>query len=166
MCSSDLGGLAGETQAWSARAVKAIRFEGFAGNDRLAPASSLSIPIVALGGEGDDDLSGANANDILDGGFGNDVLNGWGGNDQSLGGLGDDRYVFPGNSRLGSDLLVEQAGEGLDWLDFSATTRQRVVLQLGTTALQTVNANLRLRLSDAATFDNVVGGQQIGRAHV
>jgi Ca2+-binding RTX toxin-like protein len=34
-----------------------------------------------------------------------------------------------------------------------------VVLQLGTTALQTVNANLRLRLSDAATFDNVVGGQ-------
>jgi hypothetical protein len=155
----DWGRLAGETQAWSTRVVKSIRFEGFAGNDRLAPASSLSIPIVALGGEGDDDLAGANANDVLDGGVGDDVLNGWGGNDQLVGGLGHDRYFFPANSRLGTDLLVEQAGEGLDWLDFSATTRQRVVLQLGTTALQTVNANLRLRLSDAATFDNVVGGQ-------
>ena len=63
------------------------------------------------GGADDDTLSGDAANNILTGGLGDDDLTGRGGNDI---------YVFADG--WGSDTIVENVGEGLDTLDFSAVT--------------------------------------------
>ena len=43
-------------------------------------------------------------------------------------------------------------------LDFSATTTKSVALNLGSTAAQTVNANLVLTLSPGSEFEHVMGG--------
>lgn len=53
------------------------------------------------GGDGDNRLEGADGNDVLDGGWGADTL---------LGGTGDDIY----HTDRPDDVIVEQAGEGLD----------------------------------------------------
>ncbi len=64
------------------------------------------------GGPGDDILIGNEGDDILIGGGGDDVLDG---------GDGDDTYVFSTESgdSLGSDIIYETTGGGVDLLDFS-----------------------------------------------
>ena len=47
----------------------------------IVPITSLSVPLIADGGEGKDWIVGGSANDNLDGGPGDDVLSGLGGND-------------------------------------------------------------------------------------
>ena len=47
----------------------------------VVPITSLSVPLIASGGEGNDWILGGSANDNLDGGPGDDVLSGLGGND-------------------------------------------------------------------------------------
>jgi Ca2+-binding RTX toxin-like protein len=47
----------------------------------LVPITSLSVPLIATGGDGNDWIVGGSANDNLDGGPGDDVLSGLGGND-------------------------------------------------------------------------------------
>jgi Ca2+-binding RTX toxin-like protein len=96
------------------------------GND-LANVISASDPDVLahlqlFGLGGDDSLVGNPASDYLQGGAGNDTLLGGAGNDQILGddgvdsmvgGAGDDSY--PGY-QPGVDFVVEDPGEGTDWL--------------------------------------------------
>jgi len=147
------------TQLFASRSVRSVRFDALAGDDVLRPAGNFNLPIVALGGDGNDHLEGGRRGDVLAGEGGDDVLVGWGGNDRLEGGLGNDRYLFPTNSQLGSDLVVEQPGAGIDFLDFSMTTRLGVVLNLGQTTRQRVNANLQLQLSHGGAFEGVVGGQ-------
>ena len=61
---------------------------------------------------GDDRLLGRDGNDRLFGGSGQDVLNGESGDDEMAGGDGDDRYYVDS----ASDVLVEAAGAGVDWV--------------------------------------------------
>ncbi len=88
--------------------VADVYFEGRAGNDRLV-ASTLSVPVTAFGGDGNDVLFGGTANDRL---FGDsEITNIWfGGDDELHGGAGDDElygggmfdHLFGGD---GDDLL-------------------------------------------------------------
>lgn len=109
-----------------------------------------------LGGDGNDQLQGGNGNDTLEGESGNDVLFGQAGDDILKGGLGDDGFVFEG-SNLGIDSAIEIMDEGKDYLDFGLFSGP-VDVNLTETTQQPMNAdNLILTLSNAASFEIVVG---------
>jgi len=110
----------------------------------------------AIGGGGNDVLTGNTLANALTGGAGNDTLIGLAGNDTLAGGLGDDSYPFTATAALGTDSLVEAAGEGLDLIDFGATT-VAVTMNLGLTTTQVVNANLSLTLSAGDAFEMLIG---------
>jgi serralysin len=89
---------------------------GNGGNDTLIGNTNND---VLFGGRGNDYLDGFSGNDYLNGGFGsdtliggagNDTLDGGFGNDLMVGGTGNDFYVVDSVS----DLVVENAGEGID----------------------------------------------------
>jgi Ca2+-binding RTX toxin-like protein len=72
----------------------------------------------AVGGSGDDTITGNNADNGLDGGGGNDRLNGKKGSDDLTGGPGADKFIF--DTRLGAgnvDTLDFVVGEDLFKLD-------------------------------------------------
>ena len=72
---------------------------------------------------------------------------------------GNDRYKFNGDSPVGSYSLFETgSGSGTDTIDLSETSALDVIMDLGTTAAQIVNQNLRLRLNSASAFEDLVGG--------
>jgi Ca2+-binding RTX toxin-like protein len=73
-----------------------------AGNDDIQVAGSISIPITARGGAGDDRLKGGDGNDILLGEEGDDLVVGGQGRDLLIGGVGADRIV--GNAD--DDILI------------------------------------------------------------
>ncbi|MFM8250034.1 MAG: hypothetical protein ACKOBW_00400 [Planctomycetota bacterium] len=98
------------------------------------------------GGSGDDQLFGLQGQDVLIGSSGNDTLNG---------GDGDDLYLFNTDTALGTDTLADSSGQ--DWLDFSRSTTTGVTVDLGNTALQTVNAQLKLILGATMPIEHVVG---------
>jgi len=113
----------------------------------------------AIGGGGNDVLTGTTLANVLTGGAGNDTLVGLAGNDTLAGGLGDDSYVFAANAALGTDSVVETAGEGLDLIDLSTTT-VAVTVNLGLTTTQVVNANLSLTLSAGDAIEMLIGSSQ------
>jgi Ca2+-binding RTX toxin-like protein len=78
------------------------------GDDSIAVASTVTIPVTMRGGSGDDTLSGGSGADKLIGGAGNDRLFGHAGNDLIFGGSGDD--TITGGS--GNDML--RGGPGKD----------------------------------------------------
>ena len=66
----------------------------------------------AIGGSGNDEITGNSSNNVLEGGAGDDTLTGYDGNDTLIGGAGDDTYVIHNvgdvvieNIRKGSDLV-------------------------------------------------------------
>ena len=93
----------------------------------------------------------------VDGGNGNDTITGGSGNDALTGGAGNDTFRFDADNALGSD-TINEAGGGVDRLDFSATTTRAVSINLGNPAAQVVNAGLTLTLSAGNTIENVIGG--------
>jgi len=87
------------------------------GDDRVAVAKSVSIPVTMRGGTGNDVLIGGAGPDKLQGGSGNDRLVGWRGADALYGGPGRDVLIGgPGGDLLrggpGEDRL--RAGSGRD----------------------------------------------------
>ena len=86
-----------------------------AGDDTVSTDPSVSTPISAFGGDGNDNLSGGAGNDLLDGGAGNDSLFGGAGND-TLSGVSGDDYLDGGignntlNSGSGNSTLVAGSG--------------------------------------------------------
>jgi len=87
------------------------------GDDRVAVAKSVSIPVTMRGGTGDDVLIGGAGPDKLQGGSGDDRLVGWRGADALYGGPGSDVLIGgPGGDLLrggpGEDQL--RAGSGRD----------------------------------------------------
>ncbi len=85
------------------------------GNDRVAVAGEISIPVTIRGGAGNDSLFGGagpdkliggEGNDHLVGGRGDDVLFGGEGKDVLIGGLGDD--ILRGG--YGEDTLIDGPG--------------------------------------------------------
>jgi Ca2+-binding RTX toxin-like protein len=121
---------------------------------------SLGSGIVfenVIGGGLADTLTGNTLDNRLDGGGGNDALIGDAGNDTLIGGAGDDSYSFDADLALGADMLNE-AGGGIDTLDFSATTSRSIALRLDLATSQVVNPNLSLSLGSGIVFENVIGG--------
>jgi uncharacterized repeat protein (TIGR03803 family) len=137
-------------------AGEAANFEnvrGGAGNDLITGNAAANY------------LFGGPGNDTLQGGPGNDTLEGGPGNDSLAGGTGNDVYLFKAASATApeTDTLVENAGEGIDTLDFSAlpaSTPVTVNLASLTTTLAT-HANRTVLVAAAgmaANFENVFGG--------
>jgi len=109
------------------------------------------------GGAGNDNIKGNSADNILVGNGGNDILNGAVGSDDLRGGVGDDRYFFDPATASELDTLTELTGEGTDTVDFSSITTN-VTLNLGSAVNQLVHTNRTLKLNDAQTFENAIGG--------
>ncbi|MEX2137906.1 MAG: calcium-binding protein [Pirellulales bacterium] len=106
---------------------------GDGGNDTLDASAGTGAHMD--GGEGDDELLGADLNyDWLTGGPGNDTL---------VGGTGGDAYYFTGNTSLGSDTVIQGGGgAAVGLIDFSGLG-EGVSFDL-TTSTQTVNSLLTL----------------------
>jgi ELWxxDGT repeat protein len=120
----------------------------------------LNSPITFenfIGGSGADTLTGNSLNNTLTGGAGNDRLIGAAGNDLLLGGADHDTYFFGPASVAEADQVTENTDPGIDTLNF-AFLATNVVLNLGSTAMQTVHLNRTLRLSSLSLFENVMGG--------
>jgi Ca2+-binding RTX toxin-like protein len=87
---------------------------GGSGNDII---TGNGVANVLKGGAGNDTLYGGGGNDLLDGGTGNDILDGGVGADQMIGGAGNDGF-FVDNA---GDVVVEKPGEGID-IVYAGTT--------------------------------------------
>jgi Ca2+-binding RTX toxin-like protein len=117
--------------------------------DNIIDASTFTLGSVWLeGGAGDDTLLGGGDQDFLIGGADDDTLDGGG---------GDDTYRFDTDEALGTDTILASAGS--DTLDFAATSEVAIVVDLGVTAAQSVNAHLQLILA-AGAARNVIGGER------
>ena len=140
--------------AFTLTSVERATLTGGAGNNVL-DASAFTSGIVTLsGGNGNDSLFGGSQNDSLTGGDGNDTMTGAGGNDSLTGGNGNDIFLFDTDSPLGRDVV--NGGAGTDTLNLSDSSTAVTVNLATTTADQTVNGNLILRLS--ANLENITGG--------
>ncbi len=129
-----------------------------------------------IGTPGDDTIIGSSLSNRLDGGGGNDNLQGLGGddvligsvgNDTLQGGTGDDQYLFESSgAALGNDRIIEAAGGGTDWLNFSLIQSVGLgTLDLNSSTTQTLAGGLLgLQLienespgSGAAEIEDVTG---------
>jgi Ca2+-binding RTX toxin-like protein len=110
-----------------------------------------------IGGSGADTLFGNTLENTLNGNAGDDKLLGAGGNDVLLGGANNDTYIFVPSNAVEADQVSENANEGIDTLNFASLTTS-VVVNLGTTSIQSVNLNRTLKLNSLSTFENAVGG--------
>ena len=110
----------------------------------LTLSSTTSIENT-IGGVLGDTLTGNTLANVLTGGPGNDTL---------TGGPGNDSYLFAANVNLGSD-TINEAGGGVDTLDFSGTTTQSVSVNLSNAASQVVNPTLSLTLSAGNTIEKL-----------
>jgi Ca2+-binding RTX toxin-like protein len=94
--------------------IEVIFLIGGPGDNRL-DASRATVPVLLIGGAGNDTLGGGSGNDTLVGGVGDDIINGGLGNDNLTGGDGNDGLSgFRGDDFLsggnGNDLLVGHDG--------------------------------------------------------
>lgn len=95
--------------------VASIVANGNGGNDAIYPAASVTQPVTADGGAGDDDVEGGAGNDTLRGGAGDDGIYGAGGADDISGGSGiDTTYEYDGSNppKDVSVTLDDQANDG------------------------------------------------------
>jgi uncharacterized delta-60 repeat protein len=109
------------------------------------------------GGSGNDTLTGNSLANTLTGNAGNDMLTGGSGDDSMVGGLGDDTYVFGAATTAEADTVTEGPNGGTDTLNFNTLTTD-VVLNLGTSLVQTMHSNRMVKLNSASTFENAIGG--------
>ena len=111
----------------------------------------------AIGGSGNDALLGNGQANVLTGNAGNDILTGGPGSDSLIGGFGNDTYVFGAASAAEDDTVTEATNAGTDTLSFSTLTTN-VVLNLGSSTVQTVHTNRTIKLNAGSTFENAIGG--------
>ncbi|MEQ1902778.1 MAG: calcium-binding protein [Pirellulaceae bacterium] len=121
---------------------------GDAGNDSLN------------GGTGDDVIWGLQGIDTLVGDAGNDSLNGGTEGDTLTGGVGDDYYFFEDVGVSEEDIVVEQANEGSDGLNFgSVTTGVNATYNVaGSNVIVAQHSNRTVKASSAAFLENIYGG--------
>jgi Ca2+-binding RTX toxin-like protein len=125
----------------------------------LQLSAGASIHRVA-GGDRNDVLTGNRLNNIIIGGPGNDILTGAGGDDTLIGGAGNDTYIFDADAVSGKDVVLEQPGEGIDLLNFEATSAKMYQVNTSNTAMQVVNSKLSLQIPVPQSIELVVGGRQ------
>jgi Ca2+-binding RTX toxin-like protein len=91
-------------------AVEKLSITSFGGNDVLATAAGVAIPMSVDGGSGNDTITTGDGADLLNGGDGNDSLSGAAGGDRIVGDRGADTMIGgPGN-----DTTVWNNGDGSD----------------------------------------------------
>jgi ELWxxDGT repeat protein len=143
------------------------RFENASGGDGsdMLSGNSNANRLVGNGGPdtidgkaGDDVLIGGRGSDVISGGRGSDVLDGGAGDDSMTGGLGDDIYVFSNAVSLESDMILEFQSIGIDTLDFSNIVSS-VGIDIGSTEVQVVHRNRKLKLKSTRAIENVIGGE-------
>ena len=83
------------------------------GDDSMASAPALTVPVLLNGGVGADTLTGGGAADFVNGGDDNDVLDGGPGADRVVGDRGGDTM----RGAAGDDTLVWNNGDGSDTMD-------------------------------------------------
>jgi hypothetical protein len=103
----------------------------------------------------DNVLTGGGGNDTLIAGSGNATLVAGTGNDSLVGGSGNDTYLFKG-ANLGNDTITTASNTNNDTIDLSQLAGGPTMLNLASTAAQTVNSNLTLTLTNA-NVANVIG---------
>jgi Ca2+-binding RTX toxin-like protein len=137
---------------------EAVAVNGGGGNDVFTVAQQGSrLPVVADGGAGNDELSGANEADSFFGGSGNDMLTGGGGSDLLVGGEGNDRLL----ARVGAGDLV-RGGVGTD----SAQTDQVTVDAIdGVEVLDATPAPAPQPVADTTAMLPTVGKFAVVRSH-
>ena len=139
---------------FAAKGIEAIVFDGGAQNDTLYVDATVPLPVIAVGGGGDDVLTSGDEADQLFGGEGADTLTGGLGNDALSGGPGDDTYVFAGP--WGADTINEGELAGSDTLDLSAVPVDlRTVLGEGTTDAGGTNTIAHL----GNNLETILGGE-------
>ncbi len=132
-------------------AIQTIHF------NRTLKLNAANVFENIVSGSGNDTLLGNSLANVLTGNSGNDKLTGGAGSDSLLGGLGDDTYVFSIASAAEADAVTETANAGTDTLSFS-TLKTDVVLNVGSSVIQTIHINRTLKLNAATVFENVVSG--------
>lgn len=80
-------------------------------------------------------------------------------NIELIGGGSNDVYSVDADTKL-PRVFLDESGGGSDTLDFSLTTTQGVLIDLRSSFLQTVNANLAVQLKNPTAFENVIGGSR------
>ena|GEM_PF-3885305 len=108
----------GTTTMVATARIAEVRVLGLGGDDKVLGDQRFAKPIVAHGGDGDDQLQGGAGPDRLSGGAGNDSVVGGAGDDFLDGGAGTDRADFSGAAGgvtvdLGAGTAV---GDGSDTL--------------------------------------------------
>ena len=171
--------------------VSWLRFVGGDGNDTLRvnqANGTITIPMWAEGGAGNDNITGGSGrdflwgghtlasengadtlvggagNDRLDGGNGTgaDSLEGGAGDDDLLGRAGNDKYVFKSGAQ-GTDAITELVASDVDTLDFASFSAGITIdiTQAGTRASGTAvvnHANLLLYVGKDGTAIENVNG--------
>jgi hypothetical protein len=107
--------VAGAALPYSTSQVQKVVVNAAGGND-VVDVSSLQIPAVIYGGDGNDTVYCGHASDYVDAGAGNDLVYGGDGNDALHGGDGDDRLFGNG----GYDYLY--GDNGIDFMDDCSRT--------------------------------------------
>ena len=87
-----------------------LAITSFSGNDTLATAAGVTLPMNIDAGPGDDTITTGDGADVVQGGDGVDTLNGGAGGDRILGNPGNDVI----NAGAGDDTLVWNNGDGTD----------------------------------------------------
>ncbi len=111
----------------------------------------------AIGGSGDDTLTGTTGNDNLQGRDGNDEINGGAGNDYTYGGNGDDLYVY--NDGFGNDIMQDTSGN--DTLDFGALSASEdidLLTYYAGGAVEITAGSSQININANTFIENVIGG--------
>jgi Ca2+-binding RTX toxin-like protein len=112
----------------------------------------------AIGGSGNDQITGNAANNALTGGAGNDSLNGSGGIDTLIGGLGDDRY----DVNISTDVITELAAQGTDTVYSTAASYVMGANiengRINTTSAANLTGNAQSNYLYAGAGNNVIDG--------
>jgi ELWxxDGT repeat protein len=125
--------------------------------NRTLKLNSATVLENIVGGSGADRLFGNSLDNSITGNAGNDQLIGAGGNDLMLGGADNDTYVFVPTTVAEADTVSENLNQGTDTLSFAFLTTN-VIVNLGSTSVQTVHTNRTLKLNSAVVFENTLGG--------
>lgn len=80
-------------------------------------------------------------------------------NIELVGGGDDDIYSIDADTVL-PKIFIDEAGGGIDTLDFSLTTIQGVSINLGSSFHQMVNANLGMQFRNPAFLENIIGSSR------
>jgi Ca2+-binding RTX toxin-like protein len=126
---------------------------------------------IVNGTAGNDVLSSTTGNEVLNALGGNDRLYGGAGTNDLIGGDGNDRYFIDADIDIGVNRISElvlttnpfnptptwSPSNGIDTLDFGATTTKAINISLSTTAVQTVATGVNIVIPVVA-IENAYGG--------